>query len=442
VRPLFQITVYHTRGRYPDGARNVGQMKYGATGYPAAGEEWRRCVALRGRVRLAIVVLRVALLAALGLTPLGARFIHALAPAGSIWQAAVAWLVILVAFAATGLPAAWWLQRARRVNPEMIRPHGRPAQRLARAALLAGAPVAGVLLLAGLYSEFQDHFVQALVFFVAGLVTLRVLVQAYLRLNRRPPSDRLAAVLATLPGEPGPAGQPAVTIAEGWALPVATIAVVVRRRPLILVAPPVAAAFTDRQLRALLAHEIAHVRNGDPRRIRIRTAVIGGCAVMTAQALAYIPALRGLAGLHGPTTVESFPFLLFWGYLAFRVLYTVSLVSARAAERKADGEMIRLSEDSGACVEAMTALFTMMGAPETTPSLQRLMFGTHPPYGERLQSLRRAAGVPASLLAGNRPGGPQLCASPAAPVTSPSGPGRAGGLVRPGACPAGPGRPG
>jgi Zn-dependent protease with chaperone function len=60
--------------------------------------------------------------------------------------------------------------------------------------------------------------------------------------------------------------------------------------------------------------------------------------------------------------------------------------------------MIRLSEDSDACVEAMTALCTMMGAPETTPSLQRLMFGTHPSYGERLQSLRRAADVPASLL--------------------------------------------
>jgi Zn-dependent protease with chaperone function len=88
---------------------------------------------------------------------------------------------------------------------------------------------------------------------------------------------------------------------------------VIRKRPLILVAPPIAAAFTDRQLRALLAHEVAYVLNGDPRRIRMRTAVIGACAVLAAQALAYIPALRGLAGLNDPTTVESIPFLLFWG---------------------------------------------------------------------------------------------------------------------------------
>lgn len=365
-------------------------------------------MALSWRIRLAVEFLRVGLLAGLGLTPLGARFIHALAPDGSVWKAAAAWLVILVALAATRLPAVWWLRRARRVNPDMIQQAGKPAERLAQAAVLAGLILIGELLLAGLYVDLRGNPLEALAIIAGAIGVLQVLVRARLRISGKlPPSDRLAAVLATLPGEPGPAGQPAVTVAEGWIRQAATIGFRPRKRPLIVVAPPIAAALTDRQLRALLAHEVAHVLHGDQKRVKVRIIVIAACVTVAVQALDYIPALRNLAGLHGLLTVESIPFLLACGYLAFRVLYAVNLVFARAAEREADREMVKLTADAEACSDAMTALFTMMGAPESAPSLQRLLFATHPSAGERLRFLRRAAALSATPLvaqAGDGPG--------------------------------------
>ena len=318
---------------------------------------WPRCVTLRGRVRLVVEVLQAGVLAGLGLTPLGARFIHGVAPDGSVWKAAAAWLVVVVALAAAHLPMAWWLRRARRVNPAVMRPAGRPAERLARAAVLVGLILVVVLMLACL---FLDNPGEVLALVVVYLAAAQVLVRVRLRMTVLPPSsERLTAVLATLPGEPDPAGQPAVTIAEGWPRQAATAGVLPRKPPVIVVAPPVAAALTDRQLRAVLAHELGHVRHGDLRRLRVRLAVVIMCAIVAALVLDRIPALRGLAGLHAPMTVESVPFLLACGYLTFRILYAVHLVAARAMEREADREMVKLTGDADGCIEAMTAVFAI-----------------------------------------------------------------------------------
>jgi hypothetical protein len=106
-------------------------MQYGASADPntsetfikASSEAWRRCVALRGRVRLVIEVLQAGVLAGLGLTPLGARFIHGVAPDGSAWKAAAAWLVIAVPLAAAQAP------RHRRRAARRGRAHRPPAAR-------------------------------------------------------------------------------------------------------------------------------------------------------------------------------------------------------------------------------------------------------------------------------------------------------------------------
>src|ERR1700727_2698464 len=53
--------------------------------------------------------LQLILVVALGLTPLGARFVHVVAPKGDTWHDAAAWLLILAAVAAvTRLPVLWW----------------------------------------------------------------------------------------------------------------------------------------------------------------------------------------------------------------------------------------------------------------------------------------------------------------------------------------------
>jgi Zn-dependent protease with chaperone function len=151
---------------------------------------------------------------------------------------------------------------------------------------------------------------------------------------------------------------------------------------------------------------VAHVLHGDLIRARVRGAVTGMCVVAAALAAEYVPALRGLAGLHGPMTVGSAPFLLACGYLAFRILYAAELVFARAAEREADHEMVKLTGDARACLEAMAALVTITGAPGTTSGPQRLVFATHPPADQRLRFLRRAADLSGAPLAqaGGKPG--------------------------------------
>jgi Zn-dependent protease with chaperone function len=123
------------------------------------------------------------------------------------------------------------------------------------------------------------------------------------------------------------------------------------------------------------------------------------CATAAALVLDRIPALRGLAGLHAPMTVESVPFLLACGYLTFRILYPVHLVAARAMEREADREMVKLTADPDGCIEAMTAIFTILGAPVSTSLPQRLLFATHPSAGERLSFFRRTADLSAAPLA-------------------------------------------
>jgi hypothetical protein len=74
-------------------------------------------------VRLVIEVLQAGVLAGLGLTPLGARFIHGVAPDGSVWKAAAAWLVIAVPLAAAQAP------RHRRRAARRGRAHRPPAAR-------------------------------------------------------------------------------------------------------------------------------------------------------------------------------------------------------------------------------------------------------------------------------------------------------------------------
>jgi hypothetical protein len=125
------------------------------------------------------------------------------------------------------------------------------------------------------------------------------------------------------------------------------------------------------------------------------------CATAAALVLDRIPALRGLAGLHAPMTVESVPFLLACGYLTFRILYPVHLVAARAMEREADREMVKLTADPDGCIEAMTAIFTILGAP-------RLHVPPAAPAVRHASVRRRAAQLlpPHRRLVCRTPGGP------------------------------------
>ncbi len=161
----------------------------------------------------------------------------------------------------------------------------------------------------------------------------------------------------------------------------------------IVVAPPIAAALTDGELRAVLAHEVAHVQHGDLRRRILRRLLIGLCVLAAMVALYGIPSLRSLAGLRGALSVRAGPFLLALWYLVFRVLYAMELRATRAEERAADQGMIALNADPDACADGVGKLSSLLGVPDAWTLTQRLLIATHPATGERLRLIRDTAPV-------------------------------------------------
>jgi Zn-dependent protease with chaperone function len=359
-----------------------------------AGLDWRGW-----RIRTVADVLQLVLIVALGLTPLGARFVHLVAPRGDTGHAAAAWLLILAAVAAVaglpvwaaaaGLPAWWWQNRMRPTRPELFRPRRGPDQ-LAWAVAAATGLLSLVLWVFQLVLDIRGKSGAYPGVFTAAVVTAWLLVLIRLTLILRlPRSDRLSDLVPSLPGGPR------VRVVSGWPGVVATMGVVsLPRRPVILVAPPVAAALTDRELRALMAHEVAHVRHHDTRRRVLRRLLVFFSALAAVVALSAIPALRTLAGLPGGRlSVQAGPFLLALYYLVVRVLCAVELRATRAEERAADRDMLSLSGDPDACAEGLAKLSSLLGIPDAWTLPQRLLFASHPATNERLRLLRDLAPV-------------------------------------------------
>jgi Zn-dependent protease with chaperone function len=338
------------------------------------------------QARTVAAVLQLVLVVTLGLTPLGARLVHLVAPNGDTWHAASAWLLILASLAVARLPVLWWRRQMRRTRPELFRPRGGPRQRLARAAMIAVRLVSLVLWVFALVLDIRRQGGAYLGLSLALVVTtwLLVLIRR-IRIQRLPRSDRLSDIVSSLPGDPR------IPVVSGWPGAVANATVVGFGRPVIQVAPPIAAALTDRELRPVLAHEVAHVRHHDARRRRLRRLLMGLCVLAAMVALYGIPALRSLAGLRGRLSAQAGPFLLAVWYLVFRILYAMELRATRAEELAADRDMVALTGDPDACADGLARLSSLLGVPDVWTLPQRLLFATHPATIERLSLLRETA---------------------------------------------------
>lgn len=362
-------------------------------------------VVLAWRIRVAAELYRVVLLAALGLTPLGAGFVHLIAPDGVHWQVAAAMLVIAVAaWGAPRLLTMWWLRLARRTCPALVRRRPPLRSRIARlvltACLLAGI-LADIAVDPSLFSGGTLAFALA-VFIVSSAFQQDAKVR---RLGTLPRPERLVTALVSLPGRPGVRG---VAVAAGWRTPVANAAAISGvRRGAIVFAPPLLAALTDAQLRAVVAHELAHLRTRDTWWRMLRGLLMLLASAAAALTLYAIPALRRLAGVHvGYLAGRSLPLLLAVAYLAWKALRVAELRARRAEEAAADRRAVELTGDPRACTEAIAVLGSIMGTPESWTLPRRLLVATHPATGERLRLIssgepapRKAAGAHPALAA-------------------------------------------
>jgi len=357
------------------------------------GLDWRGW-----RVRTMADVAQLVVVVALGLTPLGARFVHLVAPKGDIWHVAVAWLLTLAAVAAVGrLPMLWWRRQMRQTRPELFRPRGGLGQQLTRAAIIVTSLLNLALwifiLILDIRGESHAYAGVSAVFVVTALLLLAMRLMAILRLPR---SDHLSELVSSLPG------CPRIRVVCGWPRVIATMGVIsVPGHPVILVAPPIAAALTDRELTAAMAHEVAHVQHRDIRRRVLRRLLLAWCILAAATALYGIPGLRALAGLHGRLSVQAGPFLLAAAYLVFRVLYAMELRAERAEERAADLDGVALSGDPDASADGLGKLSSLFGTPDAWTLPQRLLYATHPATTERLRLIRDAVPAAEDAAAGD-----------------------------------------
>ncbi len=132
-----------------------------------------RLVVLARRLRMGAELYRAVLLVAFGLTPLGARFVHLIAPSGTHWQVRVAMLIIIVAgWGAPLLPSFWWLRLARRSCPALVRPRRPRRSRLRRQALAVCCLAILLADLAYLNADGGGTEAVALVLIVIGIILI------------------------------------------------------------------------------------------------------------------------------------------------------------------------------------------------------------------------------------------------------------------------------
>jgi heat shock protein HtpX len=338
--------------------------------------------------------IRVALLVLAGLTPAGAAFMHLLAPSGNWFLVATAWMIMVAALAGAGLAGRPWHRQAQSLVPGLY-PRGADRTWRPRAVIITWLPYALALMIVAYLMRAGPG-----VFAVMAIVAVPFTALASLRqplLQRLPPSPHLTAVMETLTFPPRKRSPVAVV---GWrakdSLANALAVDGIMRHPLIVVAPPLVELLDGRQLRGVLAHELAHVLHGDTWRRLIRLILVSEASLATALALGGFDPAQDVLGLPDDVGAQTAPFLLAVCYLTSRALMYINLRAARAEERAADAMTVLLTGDPAGCADGICQLAAMLGAPERWTFGQRLLLATHPPPAARLQRLadRALAGLP------------------------------------------------
>ena len=364
-----------------------------------AGQPWPRtpqqaAFTLRWRATWVTEVIRVSLLVIIGLTPAGVAFMQLLAPSGDWLPVAVALLLMAAVLASAGLAGRPWCRQARSLIPGLY-PRGAAGRERLRVVAVTWLQYALAMMLIAYCLQAGPAGFAVIVIVAVPVAALAGLRQP--RFRRLPPSPQLTAVIETLKFPPRKRSPVAVV---GWRAedaPANALAVDgMMPHPMIVVAPPLLELLDGRQLRGIVAHELAHVLHHDTWLRLARVILVSEASLATAIALgAYDPA-QDLIGLPDRLGAQTVPFLVAVWYLTSRVLMFVNLRAARAEERSADARTVLLTGDPAGCADGISQLTAMLGNPEHWTFGQRLLLATHPTPAARLQRLadRAFAGLP------------------------------------------------
>jgi heat shock protein HtpX len=298
---------------------------------------------------------------------------------------AAALMIMAAVLAAAGLPGRPWCRQARSLIPGLY-PRGADGRERLRVAAVTWLQYALAMMVIayGLQAGPAGFAVMAIV--AVPLAALAGLRQP--RFRRLPPSPQLTAVMETLTFPPRKRSPVAVV---GWRAkdaPANALAVDgMMPHPMIVVAPPLLELLDGRQLRGVVAHELAHVLHHDAWLRLARVILVSEASLATAIALGACDPAQDLIGLPGRLGAQTVPFLVAVWYLTSRVLMFVNLRAARAEERAADARTLRLTGDPAGCADGIGQLAAMLGNPERWTFGQRLLLATHPTPAARLQRL-------------------------------------------------------
>jgi Zn-dependent protease with chaperone function len=380
----------------------------------------QQAFALRWQAAWVTEILRIALLVLFGLTPAGAGFVHVLAPTGNLLLVALAWMTMAAAVLAVSLAGRTWRRRAMSLVPGLYPAPTAAPRRWREVAGWLESILALVLLAVGLRVS-PDTFL-LLVTLALPLGAITTIRQPQYR--RLPPSPQLTAVLDTLAFPHGKRAPVAVLGWRGRNLIANAVAVDgIMPNPMIVIAPPLLGGLDGRELRAVIAHELAHVLHLDPWRRLIRLVLMTEAAIATAVALSGLPAVQRLAGLPAHLDGRVLPFLVAVSYLVLRLLLAVSLHATRAEEVAADARAVALTGDRDGCAGAISRLAAILGSPDRWTLGQHLLVATHPARTARLAwlagpvTVSQAAGTAAVAPAAVAPAAvaPAATALPEAP---------------------------
>lgn len=183
-------------------------------------------------------------------------------------------------------------------------------------------------------------------------------------------------------------GEPEIYLLNAPVLNAATLGS--RERPMLIVTPMLVRALTDRELTAVLAHEISHIRHGDLMFFRI-VEVVSMITVIIARVgwvllIFYLP----LAAVGGATVPLIVLVVLLAAPLA-SVLLQLGL--SRAREYAADLGAVELTRDPEGLAEALAKIDNIgrsyLGQMVPVPRKRdNSVFRSHPPTERRVERLR------------------------------------------------------
>ena len=150
----------------------------------------------------------------------------------------------------------------------------------------------------------------------------------------------------------------------------------------ILVSDTMLADYSEDEIEAVLAHELAHHVHGDIwKGLIFESALILGGFFVAARALGRFV---DLAGLRGPADVAGLPLLLLAAGGVSLVMLPAAHAMSRAYERSADRFALELTGNPAAFISAMRRLAAQNLAEEDPSQVIQWLFYSHPPIRERI----------------------------------------------------------